>query len=164
MGTRAITLRAHSAIAFLCSCHARHTMSRQFHLHNRVQHQFVSLTFVFRSTHSSQLSVGLLRFCFFLGGWSCPCTAPSGLVERWASSMMQGREHRTKRQAVGQLSVLRRCDATLPGWCGCCASGNKGKDDVQDSIPRAPRKTTRGWPEDILGAPPVLERVFLSSP
>lgn len=26
------------------------------------------LTLVLRSTHSSQLSVGLLRFCFFLGG------------------------------------------------------------------------------------------------
>jgi hypothetical protein len=31
-----------------------------------------ALTLVLRSTHSSQLKVGLLRFCFFLGGPS-PC-------------------------------------------------------------------------------------------
>lgn len=30
------------------------------------------LTLVLRSTHSSQLSVGLLRFCFFLGGGCRP--------------------------------------------------------------------------------------------
>jgi hypothetical protein len=29
-----------------------------------------ALTLVLRSTHSSQLSVGLLRFCFFFGGAS----------------------------------------------------------------------------------------------
>jgi len=34
-------------------------------LSNRARH---ALTLVLRSTHSSQLSVGLLRFCFFLGG------------------------------------------------------------------------------------------------
>jgi hypothetical protein len=42
-----------------------------------------ALTFVLRSTHSSQLSVGLLRFCFFLGRAS-PCnvlTDVSGLVD-----------------------------------------------------------------------------------
>jgi len=32
--------------------------------------QRAALTLVLRSTHSSQLSVGLLRFCFFLGGAS----------------------------------------------------------------------------------------------
>lgn len=42
-----------------------------------------ALTFVLRSTHSSQLSVGLLRFCFFLGGASPPVALvdASGLVE-----------------------------------------------------------------------------------
>lgn len=42
------------------------------------------LTLVLRSTHSSQLNVGLLRFCFFLGGPS-PCVVlvveAAGLVD-----------------------------------------------------------------------------------
>jgi hypothetical protein len=40
-------------------------------------------TLVLRSTHSSQLSVGLLRFCFFLGGASpwFALAEGSGLVE-----------------------------------------------------------------------------------
>lgn len=45
-----------------------------------------ALTLVLRSTHSSQLSVGLLRFCFFFGGaspWVPVALAVdgSGLVE-----------------------------------------------------------------------------------
>lgn len=40
------------------------------------------LTFVLRSTHSSQLSVGLLRFCFFLAGaWPWVADEAAGLVE-----------------------------------------------------------------------------------
>ena len=55
------------------------------------------LTLVLRSTHSSQLSVGLLRFCFFFGGGSRSCKAPvggSGLVDGWAvPSLMVGLVH-----------------------------------------------------------------------
>ena len=32
------------------------------------------------------------------------------------------------------------------------------EDDVQDSIP-SPRKTTRGWPEDVLGVPKSRTRL-----
>jgi hypothetical protein len=54
--------------------------------------QCMANTLVLRSTHSSQLSVGLLRFCFFFGGlppWSArasgevpPLLPPAGTVER----------------------------------------------------------------------------------
>lgn len=38
--------------------------------------------FVLRSTHSSQLSVGLLRFCFFLAGaWPWVADEAAGLAE-----------------------------------------------------------------------------------
>ncbi|KAH7385513.1 hypothetical protein DE146DRAFT_209043 [Phaeosphaeria sp. MPI-PUGE-AT-0046c] len=156
MRTSAITLRARSVIAFFRGCHARHSTSRHFHLLTCARHQFASLTFVFRSTHSSQLNVGLLRFCFFLGGWSCPCTALSGLVERCASSMM--------RQPAGHFSVLRRCDATLAWICGCtrppCARLRAG---IKDDVFPEPQKATRGCAEDILGVS-SLEHVHLSSP
>jgi hypothetical protein len=46
-----------------------------------------ALTLVLRSTHSSQLSVGLFRFCFFLDVGPVP-TLPSGLREDCASSIM----------------------------------------------------------------------------
>jgi hypothetical protein len=48
-----------------------------------------ALTLVLRSTHSSQLNVGLLRFCFFLAGWSSPCALPSGDVDGCASSIVR---------------------------------------------------------------------------
>lgn len=42
----------------------------------------LGLTFVLRSTHSSQLSVGLLRFCFFLAGaWPWAADGAAGLVD-----------------------------------------------------------------------------------
>ena len=73
MGSCAVTLRVRSAVECLSG---RAGTDRRFCSRR---------TFVLRSTHSSQLSVGLLRFCFFLGGAS-PCVvlveAP-GLVEGW---------------------------------------------------------------------------------
>lgn len=57
-------------------------------------------TLVLRSTHSSQLSVGLLRFCFFFDGWPSPCVAlleGSGLVEDCTSSSMARKRARGPR-------------------------------------------------------------------
>jgi hypothetical protein len=59
----------------------------------------MQLTLVLRSTHSSQLRVGLLRFCFFLGGASpwvpvALVVDGSGLVEGcvlWSSILVQRR-------------------------------------------------------------------------
>jgi hypothetical protein len=51
----------------------------------------IALTLVLRSTHSSQLNVGLLRFCFFFGGPTCVALLDaSGLpdMEGIASSSM----------------------------------------------------------------------------
>lgn len=69
-----------------------------------LQHQQHALTLVLRSTHSSQLSVGLLRFCFFLGGRSCPGVAlvdGSGLVEGCDPSIDMMRAWLALRSAVG---------------------------------------------------------------
>jgi hypothetical protein len=76
------------------------------------------LTLVLRSTHSSQLSVGLFRFCFFLGGASRPCRAPvggSGLVDDWAvPSLMAGLAHPLE-SGVWQLSANNGNDNGVSG-------------------------------------------------
>jgi hypothetical protein len=82
----------------------------------------IALTLVLRSTHSSQLNVGLLRFCFFFGGPTCVALLDaSGLpgMEGIASSSM-ARLHaqnslparcRSKRRSKPS-HVRAPCDAT----------------------------------------------------
>jgi hypothetical protein len=59
-----------------------------------------ALTLVLRSTHSSQLSVGLLRFCFFLGG-----TSPCGVLLTEGSGLDDG--------CVPTSSIVAAAQATI---------------------------------------------------
>lgn len=80
MRPAAITLRAASKLR------SNEVMTHEFPWHEQEQRsmQGQKRTFVLRSTHSSQLKVGLFLFCFFFGGGSPgvdELIEASGLVE-----------------------------------------------------------------------------------
>lgn len=74
-------------------------------------------TLVLRSTHSSQLRVGLLRFCFFLGG-------PSPGVREFdeASGLVEG--------LIISFFMMRTAHTRLScgGWAGSAVSGRRYND------------------------------------
>lgn len=79
-------------------------------------------TLVLRSTHSSQLKVGLFLFCFFFAGWSpgvCEFDDASGLVEGYtASSFIVRSAHAPLYySATGRSEMLSdtRADGDLAG-------------------------------------------------
>jgi hypothetical protein len=132
----AITLRALSAIVFLHSPGVVHVAQPPEQLRRH------ALTLVLRSTHSSQLSVGLLRFCFFLSGISRPCALPSGLVDGCASYSMS--ENSACKRATPLRSRLLQCDTSLGvAWiargASCEMSGIKGVDGSVLFPPPQPR-------------------------
>jgi hypothetical protein len=119
----AVTLCALSAFAFFRGCHARHsniaTTSHRIASHPSRP----ALTLVLRSTHSSQLNVGLLRFCFFLAGWSIPCALPSGDVDGCASSIVRTAARAIRVRSLHPLAVVEymQCDTGSVVLHGCHA-------------------------------------------
>lgn len=90
-----------------------------------------ALTLVLRSTHSSQLRVGLFLFCFFLGGVSDACVVALegglGLVEDSALMLFIAQQHsgedRVDSNVSGDKTALVAC-ALTPRGCVVQYDGN----------------------------------------
>jgi hypothetical protein len=115
--------------------HHSHTDHETFSIYNQKD----ALTLVLRSTHSSQLSVGLLRFCFFLGGASPPACGVledgSGLVDGCVPSSSIFAARRLSYSGVLGPSVNCNATGVRRAWRAChakasCKMAGISEDDV----------------------------------
>lgn len=114
-------------------------------------------TLVLRSTHSSQLRVGLFLFCFFFGGASpgvSELDEASGLVEVWTTSSFMVRSAHTPSSVTGDpgmLSVARKATISLR-LHGCHARALCDVTGISEVMlfPRAP-EGFRGRSGDFRG-------------
>jgi hypothetical protein len=107
-----------------------------------------SPTLVLRSTHSSQLNVGLLRFCFFFDGRPSPCVAlleGSGLMEDCTSSSIARKRARGPRFWSGRASGPIDAMTGRLVWHGCHAKASCNVTGISEvGVVSRCTKTVRG--------------------